>query len=345
MEKLRVVTSSEVGFQRTWDDLLAQSKASPVYNSAHLEYYEETSSREVVSDFSCVVLIDGTPIVGCLLMLCESSNSKFSISYLDNPGLFIAKEGVEPNLEAAISALSDHLFLQGLKKVALDKGVELDVVLPGPFLNRPAKLVSLLLEQADSLSPGFQRYVDFEQETASKVLEGITRVKSVRLALRQLEANRLETYVIDSTTGLDVVKESVQALKKLHFNAAKRATRSDHSWALQERSIKRGQSFLILLKQSNLVLGGSLFICGKDACYYGVSATEETSRNLSLGHLMMIAALEYAAKKGYSKVWIGSQYSKPATKDSRKIESIEKFKSYFGDALAFQLLVQRGAQL
>jgi hypothetical protein len=124
-------------------------------------------------------------------------------------------------------------------------------------------------------------------------------------------------------------RESFDALRRLHFEAAGGATRSSESWDLQWKMLENAEAFLTTAAINGDIVSASFFMTTRYDCYYGVGAADRSHFDKPLNHAPMWEAIRYAKELGCLRFQTGAQVweSDGAT---RKEAAIAEFKRGFG---------------
>ena len=97
-----------------------------------------------------------------------------------------------------------------------------------------------------------------------------------------------------------------QKFKSLHFDSAKRITRSEKSWDIQLQNIKNKKAiYLYIEDQNNKLMCGCFFDFSKSECNYSVSVTEQNNKDKSLNHLILYASILILQKKKIKVLRLG----------------------------------------
>jgi hypothetical protein len=124
-------------------------------------------------------------------------------------------------------------------------------------------------------------------------------------------------------------RDSFDALRRLHFEAAGRNTRSDETWEAQWKTVVDGEAFLATSALDGVIVSASYFQLTRHDCYYGVSAADRSLFKLPLNHAPMWDAIRHAKELGCLRFHLGEQVWE-AEGATRKEAAIAEFKRGFG---------------
>jgi len=340
MLRVELIKAGHEDFAKHWETLANSCLGSPVYCDSNSSYYQTVSDQTVIKNFDCIALLDGQPTAGVRLNLAQGAKSRV-LDYYGNPGCFLALTAT-PNNNLAFSAISKSLVEDGLRAAISSPDVEIVLNMSAEWTEEPTKAIDLILKNSSKLRPAFSRYLDLRAVFSADQPIPLPRwPKSVREALKIAESSGIGCTAMDESSGKAETEQAFLELKALHFSSAGRLTRAEASWGLQLQNIKDGHAFLVDAKLEGKTIGVSYFLrCGKSS-YYGVSASHLGHRNLSIGHVIMVEAIDFARRSGLNTFWVGNQFSRGTGEASEKEFQIEKFKSYFGSNLSLGILATR----
>lgn len=163
----------------------------------------------------------------------------------------------------------------------------------------------------------------------------------MREALKSSESSGIVCTALDESSEQVETEQAFLQLKALYLTPARRLTRAEESWKLQLKTIGKGHALLVAAELEGLTIGASYFLrCGKSS-HYGLSASHLEYRTLSIGHVIVVEAIDFARRNALDTFWLGSQFSRSTGEASEKEFQIEKFKSYFGSNLSLGILATR----
>jgi hypothetical protein len=124
-------------------------------------------------------------------------------------------------------------------------------------------------------------------------------------------------------------RDSFDALRRLHFEAAGGNTRPEETWEAQWKTVADGGAFLTTSAIDGVIVSASYFQLTRHDCYYGVSAADRSLFKLPLNHAPMWEAIRHAKELGCLRFHVGEQVWE-ADGATRKEAAIAEFKRGFG---------------
>jgi len=341
MPKIELIKVGHADFAKYWALLADSALGSPIYCDANSSFYQSISDQRVIRNFDRVALLNGKPVAGIRLHLSEGAKGK-ALDYFGNPGCLIAVPGnIDHNL--VFSALSLSVVEDGLRTAISNPDVNINISISSEWTEEPTKAIDLILKSSSKLRISFSRYRDLRAVLSENQPppQPDRWPKSVREAIKGAESLGIVCTSLDGSSDRVDTEKAFLELKALHLSSAGRLTRSEESWKLQQNNIVEGHAFLVAAKLEGETIGASYFLrCGKSS-YYGVSASHLEYRTLSIGHVIMVEAIDFARRNALDTFWLGSQFSRSTGEASEKEFQIEKFKSYFGSNLSLGILATR----
>ena len=149
----------------------------------------------------------------------------------------------------------------------------------------------------------------------------LTLRNSYRALIRKF-SKIVEIEISNSSTAA----MQMEILRRLHFEAAGRATRSDKSWKYQLESILNNEGFVILGKLEGTYIGGSFInISNKDA-YYSVGAysREMQQKKFPVAHVLIWEAIKVSKSAGLQKFCMGEFAGSGLTSKEKSIILFKK---------------------
>lgn len=123
--------------------------------------------------------------------------------------------------------------------------------------------------------------------------------------------------------------------KDLHFIDAGKKTRSDRTWEIQFELINEGLAVVFLLEKDKKIVSGAYFTNNNKTAYYGVSASDPSSKKqFPLTHVIIDNAIKYFKKKNLEKIILGNYET---NKNNTKEYNISLFKCGFSDIKEYQI--------
>lgn len=325
---MNVIRESNGEFSNKMDTLLSGARISPIYGSAHSDYYSIYSgNNESISGL--ITELDGRPEYG---FLYSQNEEGFSNGYFGMPAVAVyapSSPGIsEVSVTHSTKALFNEIFMRIRKHKHGKEGVK--VLLNKEFAN--TLVFEEVLKIASDCSLYFTRILDLENRMGSWS-------KSVKVSL-DLAKNNGQICLVRDNLSSDVqdLERGLEELRKLHLEASGRETRSRDTWQAQLNSLIEGSATIVTTYHSGDPTSSSLFMHSLGDVYYAVSASVE-SKDIAKGHFVMKSAIEHFRKKNFKNLHLGTQYSQFTSKASAKDLGIERFKGLFGGSLEYYFVV------
>lgn len=329
---VKIIEKSNPNFDEYWDRLCESSLINPTYSSYFLPYYLKYFKDNEYEDLRHLALIDNNPVLG--LAMVRRTNQSLDLSYFEMPIKLI----INPEANDTILRLADDSLL--MKVIDLGIGKEINqsnskfIYSETSTLNHVSKIGKFFLKSSSKVKINFEQFIDLNLEYES-IYSNFS--KSVKSAIRQKVKNSLELKIINQYSGRDSILSTFESLRMLHLLAAGMITRSDESWNEQVNQVILGNAFLTVLFQNSNVLGAALFFLSKSSAYYALSAKDQIS-DISISHLLVSEGIFYAKKLDLHRLYLGPQFTNKIEVVDSKIESIEKFKSFFGGDYSYSFI-------
>lgn len=166
---------------------------------------------------------------------------------------------------------------------------------------------------------------------------------SIRPSYRSIINRAAEQLTVAFFGDPTVSAYATDELKRLHFEAAGRSTRSEETWTLQRDAVGMGEAFIALALKEGYPVGGCLVWCSRTEAVYAVAGYDRVlmSEGLALGHLLQWKVIEHLhSTTNVRRYRLGTVYgARPSTE---KLRSINHFKMGFRTGIeirpVFQLL-------
>lgn len=150
-----------------------------------------------------------------------------------------------------------------------------------------------------------------------------------------------ETYKIEIyESGTKLLHEMFQEFHFMHRGIAKRETRSQLTWEIQERIVKEssntnGHSFLIFIrdKVSDALAGAALFDSTPQTGLYCVAAYDRERFSKPVGHIVQAVAMEKMKEYGIRWYEIGERAYSSDLETNEKVVNIGHYKEGFATHL------------
>ncbi len=254
-----------------------------------------------------------------------------------------------PRLTSAGAAVLAPLFLPGLsprtvkkicsRAIAFMRALCLEHGLPAPVAEQPAdpgleiwgtsEWHQQLLATGATVSLRHDLYTDLNPDLAD-IRAGFR--KSYR-ALINAGLRNWNVFVLDQEHAGDTVWSE---FRRLHHDAAGRATRGDETWALQYAMLGGGDAFLVGLRDplDSRLVGAGFFQCTRDEALYAVGAYDRSLFDKPLGHVVQQRAIETMKERGLRWYRIGERhYAQDRPAPTPKQVAIAVFKHGFASHL------------
>ena len=282
-------------------------------------------------DFSCVIFSNKTPIALWPITISVKDKAVNLSSYGREllPPIFVkdcpnkTKKSVSKSALELINLVSDEIGLHKLISASVFDGSQALSIWH-----------SLLMKGGAECNVQHNLYVD--------LLLPLEKIKShFRKSYRSLiiTGERIwNTEVLSDSIEIDVWEE----FRSLHLAVAGKVTRSKESWDMQYRSVKNGESFLVVLRNdTKKLVGAGLFACTKDEGSYSVGVYDRQFFDKPLGHVVQYRAIQEMQQRGCRWYFIGRRfYPSDQPTPSEKELSISHFKEGFASHcfVGFQLV-------
>lgn len=136
-------------------------------------------------------------------------------------------------------------------------------------------------------------------------------------------------FVLNQSNATDSVWAE---FKQLHHDVSGRITRSAETWAQQRTMLRKGEAFLVGLRDpvGHRLVGAGFFQCTRDEGLYAVGAYDRSLFDKPLGHVVQQQAIETMKTLGLRWYFIGERhYPQDKSKPTDKQVSIAAFKQGF----------------
>jgi len=329
---LRIVNALHPDFRSAWELLCETNLVNPIYFGNHVEYYLEVNQGISYSDLSFVIMEGNAPILGCRLLKSILPTTITQLDYFGSEALILIDQAQSDVQSASELAFSYYKNL-GLIQEMDNRDCEWSFIYQS-YLQKTSKFVEELIKRSHQVGVSIDRVLFLASEQ-DKLQANLS--KSVKSALKHSAQMGVTHQVIDHSSSGSLISFAVQDLRKLHFESAKRVTRSDDSWEIQEQGISSGDCFIVQASINGATVSSALFLTGGRSAYYGVSARTQKYLNVSLGHSIIWESIKYLKEREYKKLFLGKQFSDKISNPDSKVIAIEKFKGQFGGDLETHL--------
>ena len=216
--------------------------------------------------------------------------------------------------------------------------VDIYISISSEWTHEPTRAIDLILRRSSKLSPACSKYLSLRAVLSENPPPPPPRwPKSMREALKSSESSVIVCTALDESSEEVETEQAFLQLKAVYLTPARRLTRAVESWKLQLKTTGKGHALLVAAEMKGLTIGASYFLrCGKSSPY-GVSASHLEYRTLSIGHVIMVEAIDFARRNALDTFWVGSQFSHNTRDASKKEFQIGNFKSYFARNLSLRI--------
>lgn len=135
--------------------------------------------------------------------------------------------------------------------------------------------------------------------------------KSLRKEIKNKIYQKLKIEIIDKNSSFDEINKFVEIAKKIHFENAKKETRSLNSWEFIKRGIQNGSSSLFLIKENSKYIAylwctelSNLFASGASQA----SVKNEFYYNNSVRFYLEWFVIKFYQKKKFKFYEVGQHY-------------------------------------
>lgn len=330
-----IIDSSHVSFQHNWDFICEKTQINPVFSAPFFQFYVEYSADKFESDHRLLVLENDKPTLA--LAMIKTNIDRPEYNYFENPlTLFSHLDFSQKDLQDAISLLLKKCcnFVATKSSTESTRGYRYSE----SFNNkRISSFGKKFIKFSDVVIPVFEQFIYLEHELRF-IASGFS--KSVKSAIKEAVRAELKVSVYDSNSRYSETANAFEELRRLHFESARKITRSDSTWELQFNLVMSGNSFLITISDDSGVIGAALFYKNNVTAYYAVSA-KVSKIKISVSHVLIYEGIKYSKSIGLKRLYMGKQFSKKISTTDNKIEAIENFKSFFGGEYVYGFLAKR----
>ena len=320
-------TSLQFNYLR--DKILSESEANPIYASHFTDYYQEYFHRKPDKKLEFVVLHEGTAILLFLLHDYAATNKEVRhFSYYGLPGII----AINSETNSDIQDLAMKKILSHLREIGVIKNLRsssFEITSP----NSSSKNITSLEELISLCSSAymyFERVIDLSKD-ADELVSNFS--KSVKSAIKNNELAADSFRLIDSNSPEETRKETIKALKELHFLSAGRRTRSDETWEIQGSLLASGSIVIGLGYLQEELVHGAMFMLADKSAFYAVSANSRELIGTSIAHPFIFRSILALKTLGIQKIYMGRQFEELTRDITEKERNIAKFKSFFGGNL------------
>ena len=326
---MELLDSTNLQFNHLRDSILSESDTNPIYASHFTNYYEEYHYRKPVKKLEFIVKHDGKAILLFLLHDYSATDTEVRhFSYYGLPGVLAINS--KANLE--IQDLAMKMILSHLREIDALKNLRIssfEITYPDRSSNNITPLEELI-SLGSSAYVYFERVIDLSKD-ADELVSNFS--KSVKSAIKKNVLTADSFRLIDSNSPDETRKDTIRALKELHFLSAGRRTRSDETWETQGSLLASGSIVVGLGYLQDELVHGAMFMLADRAAYYAVSANSKELLGTSVAHPFIYRSILALKALGIKKLYMGRQFEELTHNTTEKERNIAKFKSFFGGNL------------
>jgi hypothetical protein len=191
-------------------------------------------------------------------------------------------------------------------------------------------LVSQLLSRGARCHPDFRTIMDLRQD--DETLEA-----GLRSTMRRHVRWGRKNLTLDFVDAANPDEALFHRFRELHRDVAGRVTRPIESWMASFEAIKAGDGDLILCRENDELVGGTMIADAGDTAVYATGAFDRSRFDKPLAHLPMLTAAVRARDRGRTRFDVGEIYD-PGHEVSEKERQIGYFKSGFSSMVSTSLI-------
>jgi FemAB family protein len=307
-------------YNNAYKKFFSNKKVAFRYSLSWLEYLNSYFSEKNVNSLSTLYffLREGE-VIGYWPLTISYDDNRFSLTTF---GFSIYEPFFTNPLENRFLIEKCAILLLDLKKTNLFSRIDVySDLYSGSPLN---KYWDVLISQSS-----IYQYLSYDLDIDLSL--DLSEIKSYfRKSYKSIVNKKYEnlTYVIYDSKNITI--DYWLEIKNLHHHVSGRQTRSDNTWNLQYKMIKKGHAFSTAIYNNKQIIGAALFGVSDFDAYYFVGVYERDMSNLNLGHQSIYMAIKKSKEINIKKLNLGS-LSVPSlyNKLSDKELAIEKFKKGF----------------
>ena len=143
----------------------------------------------------------------------------------------------------------------------------------------------------------------------------------------------LDIKIYDSN---NIEENVIYQFENFHIQVSQRRTRTHESWLLQYKAVKQGMAYIVFGFFENKLAAAVLVLNSKTEAYYGVAVNDRElmTRNLPVGHAVLLEAIFIAKRFGIKKFNLGNV----ANSNDDKLNKIAKYKRGFSSVIETKLV-------
>jgi hypothetical protein len=193
-----------------------------------------------------------------------------------------------------------------------------------------------------------QTFKKQEIELDKKISEIFNLFKpNLKNEIRKIKKNK--SFIVKIYDHTNYVDKKILDMKKMHYFVAKKKTRSDKCWDLNEKFIKKKKGFLVEILYKKKPISYSFFANDINKSIYFSSVTDRNYFKLAgVNHLSLWKAIIYSKYKKIKKLELGITkycYNRDLDKVTKKDENIAFFKSRFNGKEDFFISIDEKSKI
>lgn len=333
---MQIIRQKDPLFRELWEKLWqSDSLQHPFYQTFTREWFKtfEPNAKQV-EDLSFIVVCNGKPVLGALLMVYFDKHGKYRLSCSGKNIIFIEDSDCDD-----VSQKRAHKKLRTEMDKILDKYPIASLIFWDHLYNNQLSFFGrYLLERGAIATPYLTQVINLVNET--DVLHSNLR-RSFKSLINWGNKN-LKIKVINHKS---ITVDDIEKFRLLHLHAAGRETRSKKSWELQYDMVVNHEAFLMLGELDQELVSGVFMLTSPEFCYYGISASKRELFEKPMSHALLWDSILHAKHMGCRSFEMGEHvfvnqankvpygtYSNIAeiTKPNEKELNVCKFKKGFG---------------
>jgi hypothetical protein len=325
---MKVVEQTDPEFDGLWAALLGDYDNPAAHLSqSQLDYCGHDMADQMAGHFRAVVVEGGRPVCGSSFEILKSGPERL-LDAVETPSALISAIGVEPSLYKGAEALMRDRIERLLRDSQATRMIFRDQLAHGGL----SALSLWALGNGAAPSVQLMQVIDLTRDDAW-LWSDLTR--SCRWGVNWGRKNM--------TVKVDRDPRSLDELRRLHFAAAGFVTRSEETWAIQERQVQNDEAFVVTAARQGTVVSAALFIRSKFDCLCGVSASDRSLFDKPIGHVVLWEAIRHARERGCLRFTTGLQVwqrNLPHLAEvTPKEANIAKFKRSFGGKTVPEMVI------
>lgn len=325
---MEILSENNPLFSDHLNQLLDQAGVLPIYATAHKNYYKIIFNNPPQKNFNIVVTNLGKALGAFLINEFADEGERGNLSYFGLPGLFvISPEITDQEKNEVAKKIIDHLVSRDFKNLC--KKLNFDIIFPFHSMNE-ISATEKIVKLGNNHYINYERVINLSADEAS-IYKNYS--KSVKDCIHKTNLQDVEFKVFDSYASKSEQEFAIFKLKQLHLASAGKITRSSESWDEQLALLRNGSVLITHGILKGEVVHSSLFLQNLGSVYYGVSANQISSQEISISHYFLHKTIIELRRRKYLQLYMGRQYENLERKINKKEEGIAQFKSFYGGTI------------